>query len=174
LHAQVTAHRAARTVRIGPNAVLAFEDESTVRQQVQEMLRVEQISEPALVQLEIDAFAALIPDGQNLKATLTLEYADATERRAKTEALVGIANHVWVRIEGRARVFATVDAAADRAAGGALALTHQLTFELGRSGVRELESGGHLTVGIDHDGYHATLLLHDAQCHLLLNDLHAA
>jgi len=98
-HAQASAHRQARTVRVGANAILVFEDRLTVRHQLQEMIRVERISERAAVQAEIDRYASLMPDGNNLKASLMLEFADAAERRALGPSLLGIERTVWLRVE---------------------------------------------------------------------------
>jgi hypothetical protein len=170
-HEQALAHRAARTVRVGPNAVLIFEDQLTVRHQLQEMLRVERISEPVSMLAEIDTYAALIPDGSNLKATFMLEFADTSERRAVGPGLVGVERRVWIRVEGHVRSRAAVDPGVDAAASGGVPLTHRLTFELGRAAVRDLTNGGLLSVGIDHRNYHAVVVLREDQRRLLLDDL---
>src|SRR6266850_5553035 len=71
--AKVIAHKKNRTVHLGEHVTLIFEDELTVRYQVQEMLRIEKIFEPSGIQDEIDAYNPLIPDGHNLKATMMIE-----------------------------------------------------------------------------------------------------
>jgi len=79
--AQVMAHKAHRRLALGPHVTLYFEDRLTMHYQVQEMLRAERIFEPADIQAELDAYNPLIPDGDNWKATLMIEYPDADERR---------------------------------------------------------------------------------------------
>ena len=75
--AQVMAHKKPRTVHLGDHLTLLFEDELTIRYQVQEMLRIEKTFEEAGIQDELDAYNPLVPDGQNWKATMLIEYDDA-------------------------------------------------------------------------------------------------
>ena len=69
---EVLQHKRARRVAIGPNVTLAFEDEMTMRYQIQEMLRAERIFEESGIQDELDAYNPLVPDGSNWKATLLI------------------------------------------------------------------------------------------------------
>src|SRR5881628_734084 len=73
---QVIAHKKARTVHLGEHVTLLFEDELTIRYQIQEMLRIEKTFEEAGIRDELDAYNALVPDGSNLKATMLIEYED--------------------------------------------------------------------------------------------------
>ena len=84
--ARVMAHKQHRTVVLGEHVRLIFEDELTIRYQVQEMLRAERIFEEAGIQEELDAYNPLVPDGRNFKATLMLEYPDPEERRRQLAA----------------------------------------------------------------------------------------
>ena len=79
--AKVIAHKKLRNVPLGANASLHFEDELTMRYQVQEMIRLERMYEPELIQDELDVYNPLIPDGANWKATLMIEYPDPEERK---------------------------------------------------------------------------------------------
>jgi hypothetical protein len=169
-HAQASAHRQARTVRVGANAILVFEDRLTVRHQLQEMIRVERISERAAVQAEIDRYASLMPDGNNLKASLMLEFADAAERRALGPSLLGIERTVWLRVEGRVRILGRVTSGPETP-GGPAPLTHWLAFELGDEDMRSLRDNTRLSVGIDHHRYSAKLVVLDKLRCLLLDDL---
>ncbi len=62
---RVIAHKKVRTVHLGEHVTLIFEDETTVRSQVQEMLRIERIIEEAGIRGELEAYIPLIPDGRN-------------------------------------------------------------------------------------------------------------
>ena len=106
---RVMAHKKDRTVPLGEDVVLVFEDELTIRYQVQEMLRVERIFEESGIQEELDAYNPLIPDGRNLKATMMLEYPDPDERRKQLEELVGVENKVWIQADACERVWAIAD-----------------------------------------------------------------
>ena len=104
--ARVLAHKKARTVHLGDHVTLAFEDELTIRYQIQEMLRIEKTFEEAGIQDELDAYNPLVPDGTNLKATMLIEYEDVEERRAALAQLRGVEDRVWIRVEGDDSVFA--------------------------------------------------------------------
>jgi hypothetical protein len=96
--ARVLAHKKARTVHLGDHVTLIFEDELTMRYQVQEMLRVEKIFDEAGIQGELEAYNPLIPDGSNWKATMMIEYPDVAERGRMLARLIGIEDRVWVRV----------------------------------------------------------------------------
>ena len=78
--ADVMAHRKLRSVFLGEHVNLQFESEMTIRYQIQEMLRIEKIFEEEGFVQEIEAYAPLLPDGSNWKATMLIEYPDVNER----------------------------------------------------------------------------------------------
>ena len=80
---RVIAHKKLRTVHAGEHVTLIFEDEQTIRYQVQEMLRIERIFEEAGIRGELEAYNPLIPDGGNWKATMLIEYPEPEERRRR-------------------------------------------------------------------------------------------
>ena len=71
--AKVLEHKRNRTVQLGEHITLQFEDELTIRYQIQEMLRIERIFEDEGIQGELDAYNPLVPDGSNWKATMLIE-----------------------------------------------------------------------------------------------------
>ena len=105
----VMAHRRARTVLLGEHMSLQFEDEQTIRYQIQEMLRVERIFEEEGIQQEIDASLPLVPDGSNWKATMMLEYPDIHERKRELARLIGVEDRMFVEVEGHAHIHAIAD-----------------------------------------------------------------
>ena len=106
---RVIAHKKDRTVALGEHITLLFEDDVTVRYQVQEMLRVERIFEEDGIRDELDAYNPLIPDGSNWKATLLIEYPDVEERRVMLARLKGVEDRVWVQVEAHERISAIAD-----------------------------------------------------------------
>src|SRR5688572_3842471 len=148
--ARVIAHKKARTVHLGEHVTLIFEDELTMRYQVQEMLRVERIFEEEGIQNELDAYNPLIPDGTNWKATMMLEYADENERREALAKLIGIEARTWVEVRGFPRVSAIADEDLERETGEKTASVHFLRFELEPQMIRALKAGAPLAIGIDH------------------------
>jgi hypothetical protein len=153
--ARVLAHKKSRIVGVGEHVTLIFEDELTVRYQVQEMLRVERIFEEDGIQEELDAYNPLIPDGRNFKATMMIEYEDPNERKAALARLRGVETRTWVRVEGCPAVYAIADEDLERETEEKTSSVHFLRFELTREMVESLKYGVALAVGIDHPHYSA-------------------
>ena len=154
--AKVLEHKKKRTVQLGEHLTLQFEDELTIRYQVQEMLRIERIFEDQGIQGELDAYNPLIPDGSNWKATMLIEYPDADERRRMLAALKGIERRVWVQIEECERVVAFADEDLERENEEKTSSVHFLRFELSAAMRERLRRGARVTVGVEHPQYRAT------------------
>jgi hypothetical protein len=157
--ARVMQHKKARTVRLGENLTLLFEDELTIRYQVQEMLRIERIFEEAGIQGELDAYNPLIPDGGNWKATMLIEYPDPEQRRAMLAQLKGIEQRVWVQVQGAERVHAIADEDLERENEEKTSSVHFLRFELAPPMREALRRGAELSIGVDHPAYRASTRL---------------
>jgi len=153
--ARVIAHKKPRTVHLGEHVTRIFEDELTIRYQVQEMLRVERIFEEDGIQGELDAYNPLIPDGRNFKATMMIEYEDEKERRAALALLKGVEEKTWVRVEGCAPVYAIADEDLDRETDEKTSSVHFLRFELSDEMAEALKYGMTLSIGVDHPHYSA-------------------
>jgi hypothetical protein len=169
---RVIEHKKTRTLPLGGNVTLIFEDELTMRYQVQEMLRVEKIFEEAGIQDEIDAYNPMIPDGGNWKATMMIEYPDVEERQRMLAKLVGIEDRVWVRVAGFAPVHAIADEDLDRSTDEKTSAVHFLRFELDANMRQALKAGATVAAGVDHAQYRATVdPLPPATVAALLQDL---
>jgi hypothetical protein len=155
--AEVLAHKKNRKVHIGEHVTLIFEDELTIRYQVQEMLRIERIFEEEGIREELEAYNPLVPDGRNFKATMMIEYADAEERKEALARLGGIAERTWVQVAGCSRVYAIGDEDMAREREGKTSSVHFLRFELDDAMASLVKGGAGLAIGIDHPGYQATL-----------------
>ena len=155
--ARVMEHKKNRTLQLGGSVTLIFEDELTIRYQVQEMLRAERIFEEAGIQDELDAYNPLIPDGGNWKATMFIEYPDVDERRRMLERLKGIERRTWVQVEGAERIYAIADEDLERETDSKTSSVHFLRFELDASMAQALKRGSELSAGIDHPQYNVTL-----------------
>jgi len=151
--ARVMAHKEARKVPIGPNATLYFEDRLTMQYQVQEMLRIERIADPAGIADELAVYNALVPDGGNWKATFMVEYPEAEERRRALAALKGVERRVWVRVAGFAPVYAIADEDLEREDETKTSSVHFMRFELAPEMRRAAKAGAAIAAGIDHPHY---------------------
>jgi hypothetical protein len=156
---RVIPHRRLRSVALGEHIRVQFEDETTIRYQIQEMLRIEKIFEEEGIQHEIEAYAPLIPDGSNWKATLLIEYPDEHERRRELARLIGVESRMFVEVEGHARVYAIADEDLDRSNGEKTSAVHFLRFEFARPMVQAILAGAAVKLGCDHTHYPAHVSL---------------
>ena len=154
---RVLEHKRARTVHLGPHVTLVFEDELTLRYQIQEMLRIEKTFEEAGIQDELDAYNPLVPDGSNFKATMLIEYEDADERRRALARLRGVEDRAWVQVGGFERVYAIADEDLDRETDEKTSAVHFLRFELDGPMAQALKNGALLGIGVDHPEYAAQI-----------------
>jgi len=170
--AKVMAHKRDRTVHLGAHVTLIFEDELTIRYQIQEMLRIERTFEEQGIQDELDVYNPLIPDGHNLKATMMIEYADEEERKRALSRLKGIEDRVWIQVEGCDRLYAIADEDLERENEEKTSAVHFLRLELNDEMVRTLKDGAALALGVDHPNYQAELNTVAAGVHAsLIQDL---
>jgi hypothetical protein len=153
LKPKIVAHRRLRSVALGEHMTVQFEDEQTIRYQIQEMLRIEKIFEPDGIQQEIDAYAPLVPDGTNWKATLLLEYPDVHERRRELARLIGVADRMFVEVEGHPRIYAIADEDLDRENDEKTSSVHFLRFELPAAAREAVRAGAAVKLGCDHPSY---------------------
>ena len=155
--ARVMAHKRHRTLSLGEHVTLIFEDEFTIRYQIQEMLRAERIFEGNGIQDELDAYNPLVPDGGNWKATMMIEYPDAQERQRMLARLIGIEDRVWTQVPGQARVYAVADEDLERENAEKTSAVHFLRFELEPAMIQALKKGARLAMGIDHPQYRVAI-----------------
>jgi hypothetical protein len=151
--ARVIEHKKHRRLALGAHAALYFEDRLTMQYQIQEMLRLERMFEPELIQDELDVYNPLIPDGHNWKATFMIEYPDEAERRRMLARLVDIEHRVWLRVAGFERIRAIANEDLDRSAPDKTASVHFMRFELDPSMREAMRLGAALHAGIDHPAY---------------------
>ena len=155
--AKVLAHKKNRTLMLGGHITLVFEDETTMRYQIQEMLRVERIFEEEGIRDELNAYNPLVPDGSNWKATMLIQYPDIEERRKALAGLIGVEDRVWVGVEGHPRVHAIADEDLERETDEKTSSVHFLRFELTAQMKQALEQGAGISIGIDHPNCTVTI-----------------
>ena len=170
---RVIEHKQRRTVHVGEHITLVFEDELTIRYQVQEMLRIERIFEEEGIRGELETYNPLIPDGGNLKATMLIEYPEPAERRRRLAELKGVAERVWIQARGCARVGAIADEDLERENEEKTSAVHFLRFELDAGMRGALAQGAGLSIGIDHPNYRASVEAAPAVRDSLAGDLRA-
>jgi hypothetical protein len=153
--AEVMAHRQLRSVHLGEHINLQFESEMTIRYQIQEMLRIEKIFEEEGILQEIEAYAPLVPDGSNWKATMMLEYPDINERKRELARLIGVEDRMFVEVEGYARVYAIADEDLERENEEKTSAVHFVRFEFTPAMCAAIKAGASVKLGCDHTHYPA-------------------
>ena len=146
-------HKKNRMVRLGENLTLHFEDIDTIKYQVQEILRIEKTFEEEDILEELEAYNPLIPDGSNFKCTMMIEYSDEAVRKEKLKLLKGIEDKVWVKVEGREKIWAIADEDLQRENDEKTSAVHFLRFELDEDMVKSLKYGVGLSTGVEHEAY---------------------
>ena len=152
---EVLAHRKLRSVHLGENVHVQFESETTIRYQIQEMLRIEKVFEEEGIQQEIDAYAPLMPDGSNWKGTMMLEYTDINERKRELARLIGIEDRMFIEVEGHPRVYAIADEDLDRENDEKTSAVHFVRFEFNAATKAAIQAGAAVKIGCDHTNYPA-------------------
>lgn len=169
--ARVLAHKKARTLHLGAHLTLVFEDRLTVQYQVQEMLRIERIFEPAGIAEELAAYNPLIPDGSNLKATLMIEYDDIEQRRVALQQLRGIEHAIELQVGDAPAVTAIADEDLERSNEDKTSAVHFLRFELPPQAIAALRDGAPLRLAANHPHYAGSIVVDGPSRAALLADL---
>ncbi len=152
-------HRRLRSVQLGEHVTLQFEDEQTIRRQIQEMLHIEKIFDEAGIQSEIEAYAALVPDGSNWKATMLIEYPEPAERKRELARLIGVERRMFVEVEGQPRSFAIADEDLARENDEKTSAVHFLRFEFNPAQRQAVRAGAAVKLGCDHTHYPAHVVI---------------
>ncbi|MDP2006941.1 MAG: DUF3501 family protein [Rubrivivax sp.] len=150
---EAIAHRRLRSVRLGEHMTLQFEDEKSIRRQIQEMLHIEKIFDEDGIQGEIDAYAPLVPDGSNWKATMLIEFPDAHERKRELGRLIGVEDRMFVEVEGHKRIYAIADEDLERENDEKTSAVHFVRFEFGPAQREAVRAGAAVKIGCDHTNY---------------------
>ena len=167
------AHRRLRSVHLGEHITLQFEDERTIRRQIQEMLHIEKIFDDEGIESEIAAYAALVPDGSNWKATMLIEYPDVHERKRELARLIGVEDRMFVEVEGHARVYAIADEDLDRSTDEKTSAVHFVRFEFSPAQRAAVRAGAVVKIGCDHTHYPAHAVIAAETLASLAGDLDA-
>ena len=170
---EAIAHRRLRSVRLGEHVTLQFEDVHTIKRQIQEMLHIEKIFDEEGINSEIEAYAPLVPDGSNWKATMLIEYPDPHERKRELARLIGVEDRMFVEVEGHPRVYAIADEDLDRENDEKTSAVHFVRFEFSDAQRQAIRAGAAVKLGCDHRNYPAHVGSAPETLASLAGDLHA-
>jgi hypothetical protein len=106
---QVMAEKAERRVHVGENLTFLFENRTTIRYQVQEMMRAEQIVKEADIRHELETYNELLGGPGELGCTLLIEIDDPAERAVKLAAWLELPKHLYVKLQDGSKAHARFD-----------------------------------------------------------------
>ncbi len=166
-----------RRVPVGKHLSFVFENRDTVLFQVQEMCRVERITDDARVQDELDVYNALLPGPGELSATLFIEITDKDQIQAVLDRFIGIdaggidvEPTVWIQVGEDFAVPGEFEAGHSDEEKGKLSAVHFVRFAFPPEAVRAFASSPvHLVV--DHAAVRARVELTAETKTQLLEDL---
>ena len=170
IKADLLLHKKDRSITIGENILLLFEDFDTIKYQVHEMLRIEKISKEADINEEISAYTSLIPDGDNLKATMLIMYPNVEERRVMLKKLHDLENNIYLCIDDGKRIFAVSDEDLERTRDEKTSAVHFLRFQLDSNSMEKFKSSDNISFGAAHDSYSSHTKINSETKSALLND----
>ena len=151
--AQVMAHKKNRQLALGEHVRFYFEDATTIRYQIQEMLRIERVFEAEGIEEELSAYNPLIPAGHNWKATFMIEIPDPAQRAVRLGEMIGIEDQGWLQVGDMDRIVPIADEDLDRTTADKTASVHFMRFEVTPEQINALKDGAALYAGIDHPSY---------------------
>lgn len=159
LRSQAIALKKHRRVEVGPHATFYFENYQTMWLQVQEMLRIEKGGREQIAG-ELETYNPLIPQGDELIATMMLEIEDTNRRHATLLTLGGIEETIFIEIGGT-RILATPTEYDDRTTSdGKTSSVHWLRFKLPPDLIARFKTE-RVVIGIDHKNYGHMAVLGD-------------
>ena len=168
---KIIAHRKLRTVHLGEHVSVQFEDETTIRRQIQEMLHIEKIFDEDGINSEIEAYLPLVPDGSNWKATMLIEYPDVHERKRELARLIGVEDRLFVEVEGHPRIYAIADEDLERENDEKTSAVHFVRFEFPAAAREAVRAGAAVKLGCDHTNYPAHVTIAPETLASLAGDL---
>ena len=167
---KVMQHKKHRSIQLGENLRLLFEDRLTIQYQIQEMLRIEKIFEADGIEEELQAYNPLIPDGQNLKAVMMIEFSDVNERKGALEKLIGIDRNVWLKVDGFEKVSPISNEDLDRETEEKTSSVHFLRFEFTPEMITAMKNGASVSAGVEHPEYQHELIIDESIRQSLVED----
>ena len=168
----VLTHKKNRQISLGDHILLIFEDRLTLKYQIQEMLRIEKVFETQGIQDELDAYNPLLPDGNNWKCTMLIQFPDVDQRKAELKRLIGVEEKVWIRIGDSEKVFPIADEDMERENGEKTSAVHFLRYQLSEQQISLAKTGAELTAGVEHFAYVTPdVVLTEAERQALYDDL---
>ena len=156
---QVMTLKKNRQVNLGEHIRLLFENQMTVRYQIQEMLRIEKIFEAVAIQEELDTYNPMIPTGLNLKATMMIEYNKVDDRKKALSKLIGVERSIYIQVGEHKKVYPICNEDLERETEEKTSSVHFMRFEFTQVMVNDFCNGVKVSIGVEHSYYPQKIIL---------------
>jgi len=159
-----------RRVPLGPYATFYFESYETMLAQIQEMLYIEKGGDEQLKD-ELAAYNPLVPNGNELTATLMFEIDNPVSRASFLNKVGGIEEKVFMKVDGD-KVKAIPEEDVDRtSAEGKASSVQFIHFRFNDEQIKKFKTGSlQIELGIDHNEYSHTTKLSNTTVKSLSTD----
>jgi hypothetical protein len=159
-----------RRISLGPVVTVVFENRDTVAFQIQEMLRVERIVDPAKIQEEVNVYNAILPGEGEVAATLFIEVREEKDVKPVLDSFIGLdeGKSLWLETGGQ-RYFARFEGGHGRE--DRISAVHYVRFPLGTAGGKALSDSREAVLRLEHGDYRARAVLPTETIGELLEDL---
>ncbi len=157
-----------RRVSVGDRVSIVFENRDTVIFQIQEMIRAERITDLDKIREEIEFYNELIPEPEELSATLFLEIDDQTHLRDELLKFLGIDEAVSLKVAGRS-IHARFEEG--RAKEDKISAVQYLKFPFTEEALEGFIKGEPTELVIEHPNYRAKAIFEPATQRSLMEDL---
>lgn len=148
-----------RRIHLGEHLTFLFENHDTIRYQIQEITRAEQITRESSIELEIETYNVMLGGPGQLGCALLIEIEDEAERRPLLEAWLGLQECLYAELADGTRVRAEFDPA--QVGRGRLSAVQYLRFTLGEGPVRLGSDFPVLELAVDLDAEQRSALASD-------------
>ncbi|HXE16550.1 MAG TPA: DUF3501 family protein [Stellaceae bacterium] len=170
---RVTELKRNRRIEVGPFATFYFENYDTMWHQVHEMLHIERGGEAQIAD-ELDAYNPLIPQGDELIATVMFEIDDPQRRDTVLATLGGIENRTYLSVAG-ARIMGEPDPTRENTSSeGKASAVQFIRYKFTPAQIVKFrDPGTQVLVGVDHPRYGHIAVMPDAVRAALAEDFGA-
>ena len=165
---EIIALKKRRRIDVGKRISLTFENRDTMKYQIQEMMRVEHITDPEKIQFEIDVYNELIPPPGSLSATLFIEISDQSQIRAVLDSFQGLdaPNTLYITV-GSEKIFAEFEQGHSKE--DRISAVHYIRFQFSDQQIRRFAES-QVEVRVEHPAYQATTALTQDQKQEIMKD----
>jgi len=161
-----------RRVEVGDRVSLVFENRDTVLFQIQEMMRAERMVDDNEIKFEVDTYNELIPDKNEISATLFIEVDDPQLLRPVLDSFIGLdrGNYVYLQIADKHKIYAEFEEGHSKE--DRISAVHFIKFKFKPEQINDLKNfDNEFRLVIDHPNYKASTLINDETRKELIKDL---